>query len=261
MSVVRTVSVDAAGGGMSHGSSLDFARRYKRTRGGGAGGGAVRIRKGKMPFRRFKEVAVKRIHTFIAGQQFETTLNANTGFGGLGHSIQFGVTGQGMVYAIAAQAPANIPNGFIANVGMYQLFDTYRIKEVQISMAYSANQVATSSNTHSLPIFYCVEDQDNLLHLTSANQALGYGTCKTIQFGDSSLKYLTMKAPTVPIAANTVSASQFSIQKRSPWIDCEQQAIVHNGLKIWYATPLASSSQQATITWTFQIVIECKGLK
>lgn len=266
MSIVRTVSVDAAGGGgPSHGRALDYARSYKRARGQMVPTRATRLSKGRVPFRRFKEIASKRIHTFVCGQQFETTLNETTGFGGLGFSIQFGATGQGMVYAIGGGAPAAIPNGLFANAtSMMAMFDSYRVKEVQLCILFSANQVGLNSTTHGLPVFYSVEDSDDINPLPNANAALGYGNCKTQQFGNTGKEgrqYCSIKAPTVPIQSNTISGSQFAVQKRSPWIDCNNPAIVHNGLKIWYASPVTSNVTAGTITWTFSVVIECKGLK
>jgi len=225
----------------------------------------MRLSKARVPFRRFKEVAAKSIHTFVCGQQFETSLNEATGFGGLGLSIQFGATGEGMVYAIGGAAPSGIPNGPFANAGaMMAMFDSYRVKEVQLCILYSANQVGLNSTTHALPVFYCVEDQDNIGPLPDANTALGYGNSKTLQFGNtgfSGRQYVTMTAPTVPIQSNTVSGTAFAVQKRSPWIDSGTPNIVHNGLKIFYKSPNTTNTSAGIITWTFSVVIECKGVK
>jgi len=238
---------------------------YKRARSTTGTGGRIRLRKGRVPFRRFKEVATQAIHTFVCGQQFESTLNELTGFGALGLSIQFGATGQGMVYAVGGTALANIPNGLFANAAsMMAMFDSYRVKEVQLCILYSANQVGLNSTTHALPVFYVVEDQDNLNPLPDANTALGYGNVKTMQFGNtgsSGRQYCSIKAPTVPIQSSTISGSAFAVQKRSPWIDCGNPDIVHNGLKIFYKSPLAVAQSAGTITWTFSVVIECKGVK
>lgn len=265
MSLRRTVTIDAAGGGgPSHGRSLDYARSVKRARGQMVPTRAARVSKARIPFRRFKEVAAKALHTFVCGQQFESTLNEQTGFGGLGLSIQFGATGQGMVYAVGGTAPAAIPNGIFANAAsMFAMFDSYRIKEVQLVIMYSANQVATSSTTHALPVFYIVEDPDDINPLPDANTALAYGNCRTIQLGNNNngKAYASIKAPTVPIQSQTVSGTAFAVQKRSPWIDCGTANIVHNGLKIYYKSPLNVLQQAATVTWTFSVILEFKGVK
>lgn len=267
MSLTRSVTIDAAGGGSSGRLSMERALRggYKRARSTTGTGGQIRLRKGRVPFRRFKQVAQKSIHTFVCGQQFETTLNENTGFGGLGLSIQFGATGEGMVYAIGGTAPAAIPNGVFANAAsIFAMFDSYRIKEVQLCILYSANQVGLNSTTHALPVFYVVEDPDDINPLPSANVALGYGDCKTMQFGNtgnSGRQYTGIKAPTVPIQSNTISGAQFAVQKRSPWIDCGQSGIVHNGLKIFYKSPNTTNTSAGAITWTFSVVLECRGVK
>lgn len=246
-------------------SNAGGLRGYKRPRAASAPYRGTRMSKARVPFRRFKEVAVKSIHTFVCGQQFESTLNENSGFGGLGLSIQFGATGEGMVYSIGGIAAAAIPNGPFANAAsMMAMFDSYRVKEVQLCILYSANQVGLNSTTHALPVFYVVEDPDNLNALPDANTALAYGNCKTMQFGNtgsSGRQYCSIKAPTVPVQSNTISGSQFAIQKRSPWIDCGNPGIVHNGLKIFYKSPLSTNTSAGTITWTFQVVVECKGLK
>jgi len=261
--VTRTVTIDGAGGGML--SNAGGLRGYKRARPAGAAARGMRMSKGRVPFRRFKEVASKSIHTFVCGQQFESTLNEQTGFGGLGLSIQFGATGQGMVYGIGAGALAAIPNGLFANAAsMMAMFDSYRVKEVQLCILYSANQVGLNSTTHALPVFYVVEDQDNINPLPDANTALGYGNVKTMQFGNtgsSGRQYCSIKAPTVPIQSSTISGSAFAVQKRSPWIDCGNPDIVHNGLKIFYKSPNTTNTSAGAITWTFSVVIECKGVK
>lgn len=65
------------------------------------------------------------------------------------------------------------------------LFDSFRIKEVEITMVYCGNQSGISTNTSSLPVLWLANDYDDM-NATSLASLQQYPSGKPLQFGNSS---------------------------------------------------------------------------
>lgn len=189
------------------------------------------------------------------------TLNNTTGFIGTSQSLNFFVQQDRVQYTLNGGVTTVTMGSIFQNAGSFAyIYDQYRIDRVNVKMYYSANAEAPAASP-SLPLVYAVTDYDDLFSLASAQAALSYGSCKVIQFGNSSggqngAQFFNWpKCVVSGSVANSIPTATTVIAQaiNSPWLNSADIVVPHLGMKTWY-DPVTSSNQViGTITFVFEV--------
>lgn len=123
----------------------------------------------------------------------------------------------------------------ISNASEYiSLFDSYRIRGIQIEIVYNSNSVGLGAST-SLPVVCFATDYDDVAGTNLANLAQ-YNTFRAIQFGNNSNngKVKISLKPKVQTTVATYSGALIGLGLDSPWLDCSTAGAEYFGLKGFY---------------------------
>ena len=124
----------------------------------------------------------------------------------------------------------------LANAGEYTaLFDSYRIKSVEVTMYSSMN--TNQATTQFLPNLGAVTDYDDASPI-AWSEAAQYENFKVIQFAVPSKKVLRCRPVASCSVANTGGVFVPASASRSTWMDCAQNNIQHYGHKFCFDNPM-----------------------
>jgi len=170
------------------------------------------------------------------------------------------------IYIGATSNSVNIPNytEFVA------LFDQFCIKKVDMIAFYNVN---TSTNTGgavttaSLPVFALVDDYTDSGVLASMGDALQYGNCKLIQFGNErgqvpGVRHSLSPRPGIDVNTYGVATSAL-VPKGTVWLDTQAATTPHFAIKMYYDNWSAGgiTTQQGEIQFFFQFTFGFKQPK
>jgi len=137
-----------------------------------------------------------------------------------------------------------------ANAAFAELFDQYRLKEVNLVISSSRNTNTTGFASE----LFVVKDIDNSTLLGSAAAAQGYPSCQTVRGSDAGdgESLIVRCIPCIPIPSILGN-----MILESPWQDNAVQDNTHYGIKGWYSTAAATDP-----VWDVeaQYVIEFRNL-
>lgn len=131
------------------------------------------------------------------------------------------------------------------------LFDSFRIKEVEITMVYNSNQSGISTNTSSLPTLWLANDYDDM-NATSLASLQQYPSGKPLQFGNSSGsnngKQVWRLRPKTQIYALSAAGTTVAMSgQSSAWYDTNTST--SSSLE-WFGLKGFHDNQQSTSTAT-----------
>lgn len=253
-----------AGGGAAF-----YGRRYSRRAAGPARGSI------------YRGLVGSRTHTFrVNAQPFHIGMTPGT-TGNFGCSfyqdntvpISGSLTGTGsnnftlsytlggvLVWFGSGPSSALVP---LANSGEYTaLFDSYRIKAVEVTMYSSMN--TNQSTTQFLPNLGTVTDYDDASPI-SWSEAAQYENFKVIQFAVPSKKVLRCRPVASCSVANTGGVFVPASASRSTWMDCAQNNIQHYGHKFCFDNPMVGAATGAAnegfVSFHVRYTLEFKGTR
>lgn len=146
------------------------------------------------------------------------------------------------------------------NVAEYtSLFDSYRIRKVEISMYYQSNSSSLGPQV-SLPNISMVNDYDDSAS-TPLQSLQQYDSYRVIQFGNNSnngcVKHVVY--PKVETVVNTTGGTTLSLQMSRPWLDCATNNAIYYGVKGNYDNFNVASANIGFITFYVKYYVEFKN--
>ena len=256
----------------SRSRSRSGSRQRRRFGSYGAGGGAVMVTRARVP----SYLRVKGTKAFtMTAQPFCLALGQGT------------APGTGMSwYGIASVPALPVYSGFsnwalafnlsgvnccvnglslyVAPVNNYAeytaLFDSYRLRKVEITMIYNSNSSTLGPGT-SLPVMSIANDYDDVgaTQLSSLQQ---YDSYRVIQFGNncSNGKVLHSVRPKVQTVVETNAATVIAGSGTSKtWIDCNATTVAYHGVKGNYDNMNVGSAGVGFITFYVKYFVEFKN--
>jgi len=145
------------------------------------------------------------------------------------------------------------------------IFDQYRIDKVVIDIYFSTN--CSWVGQAPLPMVYLCEDQDDSANLATIGNALSYGNCKVLQFGNSSgnrggKQTITMTKPTVPFAVANFTGGNVEMGLNvSPWLNSNSNQVEHLGIKMFVDAVTGTSAVVGTFTFVFKQYMSYKNIR
>ena len=202
----------------------------------------------------------------VMSGQLSLPINGITGFATVGadpalqivfnlSSVQFAVGTSGF------SAAMNFPN----SASYAAVFDQWRLDKVVCQVLFSSNNSAVNTN-NQFPIVYGVTDVNDNTTLTSVDNALAYGNCRILQMGTSSgptngIQLMTLPNPTVEEDALTTAGTLLTaLGRKSPWINCANPSVQHNGYKFFVQTPGGTNAVLGYITLIFRCFYSFKNI-
>jgi len=165
---------------------------------------------------------------------------AGHGLNGVGaNNISFSFAlSQLNIYIGGTTSTVNLPNytEFVA------LFDQYCIKRVEMIAFYNLNTATNNSGgtvkTASLPVFALVDDYTDAGVVASMTDALQYGNCKLIQFGNDrgpnpGIRHQLSPRPAVNAGDYGALAAPI-VPSGTVWMNTQNAEIPHYGIKMYY---------------------------
>lgn len=182
---------------------------------------------------------------------------ANSGIFSLSFSL-----GQTAAY-VNGVLSANFANSNVTE--LTSLFDSYRIREVELRMVFSNNQSAVGTTTPALPVICFATDYDDAA-ATSYPTLAQYQDFKSIQFGNSSgpnngQQVLRIRPKAITYSQDPVGAVVAQNNTASDWFDAQSTAVLHFGLKGFFDNQLAATAVTPLgfVTFYVKYFIECKN--
>lgn len=223
-------------------------------------------RRGQLPLRSELTLAQNRVHHMVMSGQLSLPINALTGFATVGAdpALQIVFNEQSVQFAVGTSgfsAAANFQNA----ASYAAVFDQWRLDKVVCQILFSSNSSAVNTN-NQFPIVYGVTDVNDNSPLVSVDQALAYGNCRILQMGTSSgtsngIQIMTLRNPTVEEDALTTAGTLLTaLGRRSPWINCANPSVQHNGYKFFVATPGGTNAIVGYITLIFRCFYSFKNI-
>lgn len=245
-------------------------------RGTGGGGGRFPVRT-RVP-RPFRAAGIKDF-TFTY-EPFNMTITHGTG-GGInfynrasvpsapttvpgGNNFQFNFSLQSMELNINGSTGGALANAGNLNFADYTaLFDSYRIRKVQLQMVYNADSQSQTMTT-GLPNLMMVNDYDDSQATTVAS-LLQYDSWKLVQMGSgaNNSKYWTV-VPRTQVAVETTAGSVTSISGGSKnWIDCATPNAKYFGVKGLVDTQVTGGalSNVGFVTFYVKVFVQFKNTR
>ena len=205
------------------------------------------------------------VHHMVMSGNADFAINGINGFTILpsqSPAMQFTFTLQGVFASLGSAAPASIFN--FSNAPSYRvIFDQYRLDKVVMQVLFSSN-TSQVNNAVQFPIVYAVTDTNDALPLSSIDMAISYGNTKIMQLGTASTngqQFLYLPNPTVEEDALTTSGTVVTgAGRRSPWLNTENQTIVHNAVKLFVNTPSGTNVTSGIMTVIFRCFFSFKNI-
>jgi len=142
-----------------------------------------------------------------------------------------------------------------------QLFDSYRIRKVEITMYYNSNS-SSLNNTPSLPVISMANDYDDV-GSTALESLMQYESYRCVQFGNNSGngKVVHSLRPKIQASVETTGGSALAMLSSNQWIDCNNTSVLHCGLKGNYDNMNIGSASVGFITFYVKYWVEFKNAR
>lgn len=165
-----------------------------------------------------------------------------------------------LVWFGSGPASALVP---LANAGEYTaLFDSYRIKSVEVTMYSSMN--INQSVTQFLPNIGVCTDYDDASPIPWT-EAAQYENFRVINFAVPNKKVLRCSPVASLSVANTGGVFVPSSSSRKTWMDCAQNNIQYYGHKFCFDNPMTGAATAAAnegfVTFHVRYTLEFKGTR
>jgi len=165
-----------------------------------------------------------------------------------------------LVWFGSGPASALVP---LANAAEYTaLFDSYRIKSVEITMYSSMN--TNQSTTQFLPNLASVTDYDDASPIPWT-EAAQYESFKVHQFSVPNKKVIRCSPIASVSVANTSGVFVPSSASRKTWMDCAQNNIQYYGNKFCFDNPMTgvatNAANEGFVTFHVRYTLEFKGTR
>lgn len=140
------------------------------------------------------------------------------------------------------------------------LFDSYRIRKVEITMVYNSNSSALGPGT-SLPVMSMANDYDDVAS-TALPSLQQYDSYRLVQFGNNfnngQVKHrVSPKIGTV--VEDTAGSAIAGTGSNKTWIDCNNTTVTYCGVKGHYDNMNISSVSVGFITFYVKYFVEFKN--
>jgi len=160
---------------------------------------------------------------------------------------------------------ATISTSPLTNYAEYQnLFDSYRISAVEVTMMFNNNFSNTATNTTCLPQFGVAADYDDGIQ-TGWTSLAQYDNFQVLQFGLPSKKVIRIKPIVSTSVENQAGAFVPANGSRTQWLDCASSNIQYFGLKYAWDNPMVGAASNAQnegyITFHCKYFLEFKGTR
>jgi len=142
------------------------------------------------------------------------------------------------------------------------LFDSYRIRKVEITMVYNSNSSSVSGSP-SLPIMSIVNDYDDT-GATVLSSLQQYDSYRLVQFGNNTNngKVIQRCSPKIGTVVETTGGSAIASQNSNmTWIDCNNTTVLYCGVKGNYDNMNVSSATLGFITMYIKYFVEFKNTR
>ena len=179
-----------------------------------------------------------------------------------GNAFQFNFSLSQMQTLINGGGAGTIAFAQNLNVGEYTaLFDSYRIRKVQLQMVYNADSQSQTMVT-GLPNIMMVNDYDDSNN-TGPTSLVQYPSFKLIQMGSGvdNCKYWTM-VPKTQMSVETTTGAVASISgKKYDWIDCATPNAQYFGVKGFVDTQVSGGalSNVGFVTFYVKVWVQFKN--
>lgn len=258
----------------SRSRSTSSSRQRRRTGSYGAGGGVVMVTRSRVPgYLRVKGTKAFQMtcqpFCLMIGQGTAASQGINWyGINGVPAAPTYvnssiwslGFTLGGVQTYINGTFVANAPN---TNYAEYTaLFDSYRIRKVEITMIYNSNS-SSISGSPSLPVMSMANDYDDV-NSTSLSSLQQYDSYRLVQFGNNTNngKVLHRVSPMIGTVIETTGGSAIAGQNSNKtWIDCNNGTILYCGVKGNYDNMNQSSATLGYVTFYVKYFVEFKNTR
>lgn len=142
------------------------------------------------------------------------------------------------------------------------LFDSYRIRKVEITMVYNSNSSTLGPGT-SLPVMSMANDYDDT-NYTSLSSLQQYDSYRLVQFGNNSNngKVIHRVSPKIGTVVETTGGSAIAgTSTNKSWIDCNNSTVLYCGVKGNYDNMNIGSQNVGFITFYVKYFVEFKNTR
>lgn len=129
-----------------------------------------------------------------------------------------------------------------------QLYDQYKIRGVKVTIIPTSDSATTNSSGY-LPTMYWCQDQDDSSVPTEAQIRQKQNVKFTRLTGPRSIYVKWPKAQVDVLQSGTTMAP---VGAGSPWINCDNAIIQHNGLKMWFYNVDLRAQPSTTTAYRFE---------
>jgi len=155
------------------------------------------------------------------------------------------------------------PGFSLTNYNEYTLlFDSYRIRKVEVTMFYNSNS-STLGPGSSLPVISMANDYDDQ-SATDLSSLQQYDSYRCIQFGNNStgkIKHSLMPKCQSSIQTSGGGTGYGFTPSGNPWIDCNNSTVNYFGLKGNYDNMNINSVSVGFITFYVKYFVEFKNTR
>jgi len=140
------------------------------------------------------------------------------------------------------------------------LFDSYRIRKVELTMVYNSNSSTLGPGT-SLPVVSMCNDYDDIA-ATTLSSMQQYDSYRLIQFGNNSNngKVMHRVSPRISTVVETTGGSAIAgTGSNKNWIDCNNTSVLYCGVKGNYDNMNISTAAVGFITFYIKYYVEFKN--
>lgn len=160
-----------------------------------------------------------------------------------------------------------INGGFVGSAALTNsaeytlLFDSYRIRKVEISMFYNSNSSTLGPGT-SLPVISMANDYDDV-GSTGLESLQQYESYRVVQFGNNSRNGLVKHQlkPKVQAVVETTGGTGIAMNPSNPWLDCNNTTVLYCGVKGNYDNMNIGSQNVGFITFYVKYFVEFKNTR
>lgn len=157
-----------------------------------------------------------------------------------------------------------VGSGFsLTNYNEYTLlFDSYRIRKVEVTMFYNSNSSTLGPGT-SLPVISMANDYDDQ-SATDLSSLQQYDSYRCVQFGNNStgkIKHSLMPKVQSSIQTSGGGTGYGFTPSGNPWIDCNNSTVNYFGIKGNYDNMNINTGSVGFITFYVKYFVEFKNTR
>lgn len=234
--------------------------------------GIVRRKKAQRRLRVYRGIPT--IHCFERKAYVNYKMWSTSGFGNIGAAVglgndlafSFAINGVTIIAALNGGASAPLNTAPLPNYTEFTtLFDQYKIKSCTIDMRFANNNSSINSPNTSLPVLYYADDNDDVVPI-SQNALQQYVHCKTTMLGTGAKEFTRHRVVPKPLVQlyETGVSTAYSNPVKPIWIDCNDSAVPHYGVKMVWDNGMdtaAADTNIGVISFIVTYVIEAKNVR